>query len=378
LRAPHPEKKSTAMRRLSLLLAALLLSAFALSACGSSDALEGKSATEVLKETFGPDHPVKSGRLDLGVKFSAQGLQGLNGPINARLSGPFQSLGGKTLPAFDLKLSLDASGQSFTAGAVSTGKKGFLSIAGRTYDIGSALYTSLKTGYGQASSSTKKSDGPSFSSLGIQPLDWLTSPVKKGEEEVGGTNTVHVAAQVDVEKLLVDVDKLLRKAGNVAVPGTTQKVPTGLTAEQRRTITESVKTADFEVWSGMKDGTLRRLRVAISFAVPQASQSKAGGLQSGDVTLDLTIGALNEKQTIAEPKNARPIAELTQALQGAFGGALGGSSGSGSSGSGSSGSSGSGSSGAGSSGSQSRYLDCLQAAGADLTKVQRCASELGK
>lgn len=362
------------MRRLPLLLVALLVSALALSACGSSDsALDGKSATEVLKETFGPDHPVKSGRLAVGIKLDAKGLQGLSGPVNARLSGPFQSLGGKTLPAFDLKLSLDASGQSFSAGAVSTGKKGYISIAGRTYDIGTQLYNSLKSGYGQASSSTaKKSDGPSFSSLGIQPLDWLTNPTKKGEEEVGGATTVHVAAQVDVDKLLVDVDKLLRKAGNVAVPGTNQKVPTGLTAAQRKTITDSVKTAAFDVWAGKDDGTLRRLRIQIAFAVPQASQSAAGGLQSGDLTLDLTIADLNEKQTIAEPKNARPLTELTSALQGVFGGATGST---GSSGSGS----GSGSSGGGtSSGGQSKYLDCLQAAGSDLTKVQKCAAQIGQ
>ncbi len=374
------------IRRIPVLLAAAFASASLLTACGSSDALDGKDAAGVLKETFGPDHPVKSGRLDLSLRFQANGLQGLDGPINARLSGPFQSQGGKTLPAFDFDLTLDAGGQAFTAGAVSTGEKGFISIAGQNYDVGKDLYDSFKTGYESASKDAEKTDGPTFTSLGIQPLRWLKNATKKGEEEVGGTQTVHVSATVDVQKLLADIDTLLKKAGNVAVPGTNEKVPSGLTATQRGVITDAVKSSVFDVWAGKADGTLRRLRVAVAFSVPAEAQKSAGGLKDGTLVIDLAIGNLNKDQTITPPKTSQPLSDLTAAVQGQAGagsatGSTGTGAGSGSSGAGS-GSSGAGSGATGGTGTPqstgSPYLDCLATAGDDLVKVQQCAEKLGK
>jgi hypothetical protein len=360
-------------RRLSLALVTVLLAALALSACGSSDALDGKDPAGVLSETFGPDHPVKSGRLDLGLKLDIKGLQGLSGPINARLSGPFQTTGGKSLPAFNLKLTLDAGGQAFTAGAVSTGKNGYISIAGQSYDVGASLFNSLQKGYKDASKPATKTSGPTFSSLGIQPLHWLKDPNKAGEEDLAGVNTVHVTAQVDVAKLLVDIDTLLSKAGNVTVPGTTGKVPSGLTAAQRNAIVTAVKSTTFDVWAGKADGTLRRLRVGVTFDVPKNQQVNTGGLQSGTIALDLAIGALNVKQQITGPTSSRPISELTSALQQATGTTTSADTGTTSTPAPTTTSTTPSSGGA-----QSKYLTCLSAAGSDLAKVQKCASLIGR
>jgi len=357
------------IRRLSLLVITALACALALSACGSSDALEGKDAAGVLEETFGPDHPVRSGRLDVGVRFNATGLEGLEGPIAARLSGPFQSKGGKSLPALDLKLTLDAGGDAFTAGIVSTGEKGFLTIADKSYDVGDKLYKSLTDSYNQASTASDKDEGPTFSSLGIKPLRWLKDPKTAGEEDIGGTNTVHVTADVDVAKLLEDIDTLLSKAGDVAVPGTDEKVPTGLTDAQRKAIVDSVKEAGFDVWSGKADGTLRRLRAEVAFDVPADARKEAGGLESGAFTIDLTISALNEDQEVKAPSGARPIEELGASLEGG--------SGSGSR-SGTTSQPGAGVDSGSGSETQSEYLQCVEAAGQDLKKVQECASLLGQ
>lgn len=344
------------IRRLSL----LAVAAVAISACGSSDALEGKDAAGVLKETFGPDHPVRSGRLDLNVRFNAVGLEGISGPITARLSGPFQSNGGKTLPSVDLSLALNAGSDALSAGVVSTGKKGYLKLSNQVYDVGDTLYKSLNDGYRAASTQSEKESKSSspLSSLGIEPLRWLNNAETAGEDDVGGANAVHVTAQVDVAKLLEDVDKLLGKAGDVTVPGTKETVPTRLTAAQRSAIVESVKKASFDVWSGKQDGTLRRVRAEVSFDIPAASRKDIGGLQSGRIVLDLTISDLNEDQTITAPTGARPLEELTQQSGGDSGSSsqpgLGTDSGSGG----------------------SQYLQCLQSAGQDLKEVQKCAALL--
>jgi hypothetical protein len=352
-----------------------VLAATGLAACGdgsSGSSLDGKDAQTVLKETFGPDKPVKSGRLNLQIKFDGQGLEGISGPITAQLTGPFQSQGGKTLPKFDFDLNVGLSGQTLSAGAVSTGDKGYVSFAGQTYELG-ALYDAFKRGYEQSvKESSKKSGGASFSTLGIQPLRWLTNPQKAGEEQVGGADTVHVTSDVNVPKLLDDLNTLLGKAPSLGVTGG-KGVPTGISEQTRRKIADAVKSAKLDVWSGKDDGILRRLTLDVSFAVPQSVQSKAGGLKGGSLSADLTIADLNEDQTITAPKNARPFSELTSQLQGLFGGALGGSGSSGG-GSGSSGSGGSGATGK----SSSKYLDCLQRAGTDISKVQACADLVGK
>jgi hypothetical protein len=348
------------IRRLSLLAAACALT---ITACGSSDALEGKDAAGVLKETFGPDHPVRSGRLDIGLRFNAVGLKDLSGPITAKLSGPFQSKGGKTLPAVDLSLALNAGGDAISAGVVSTGTRGYLKLSGQAYDVGDDLYKSLNDGYRSASTQSEKESKSSspLSSLGIDPQRWLRDPKKAGEEDVGGAKTVHITAQVDVAKLLQDVDTLLGKAGDVVVPGTKEKVPTRLTTAQRQTIVQSVKEAAFDVWAGKEDGTLRRLRTEVSFVVPESARAGVGGLSRGTIAIDLTMSDLNNDQVIKAPTGARPITDLTAA--GAQDGGTSAQPGAGTD---------------SGSGAKSTYLDCLQSAGEDLKEVQKCAALLGQ
>jgi hypothetical protein len=352
------------------------LAAMVLAACGSSD--KGpSSAQDILKDTFGPDKPVRSGKLDVGVTLDATGLQGVDGPVRLLLKGPFQSQGGSTLPAFDFDLSLAAGGTTFTAGAVSTGKAGFVKLQGTSYALTAAIFDSFKKGYeASAKDSGKKDSGPTFRTLGVDPLRWLKDPKKVGTEPVGGTGTTHVSASVDVPKLLTDVDTLLKKAGKLGGQSAAA-VPSSLTAAQRKQITDAVQSATFDVWSGEKDGTLRKLDIRVAFDVPKAGQAASGGLQKGTLQITLTIADLNEKQTITAPKSPRPLAELQAQVAQLLGGAVPSASGDTDTGTGT---------GTGTSGGtattpaapQSEYVQCLQGAGADIAKVNACAKLLNK
>lgn len=358
----------TRLRILPILVLALACATFGVSACGGSSASD-QSAEELLKDTFGPDHEVKSGKLDVGIDLDINGLRGLTDPVSIKLTGPFQSLGKKTLPKFDLALSLGAGGSSFSAGAVSTGEKGYLKLQGRAYDVGEQIFNQFKRGYVEAQKTPEGKKGTTLSSLGIDPSAWLNEPSKVGEEKVGGTDTVHVTAGIDVEKFLADINRLLAKAGDLGVTGDTP-VPEGLTDKQRRDIARAVKSAKLDVWPGADDKTLRRLAIEVVLDVPADVRKSVGGLTSGKIEFDLTIADLNEEQEIKEPANAKPLSDLSSAL----GGALGGSSNGGGSSSGGAGSGG----GAAPSGAQSEYLQCVQAAGNDIAKIQRCASLLNR
>lgn len=335
--------------------------ALALAACGGDD-LSSKSPADVLKETFGPGKRIDSGRVDLRVSFDAKGLQGVQGPLKLGIKGPFASSGKQKLPRFDFDANLDVAGQAVAAGAVSTGDKAWLKFAGEAFAVDDATFRQFRTLYEQdQKKAAAESDDKGLAALGINPTRWLADPEKAEEETVGGAETVHVTSKVDVPKLLEDVNKLLGRAdatGAAAAAG--QDVPSKLTDEQREQIAASIKDARLDVYSGKDDGTLRRLNVQITFDVPEAARKDAGGLSSGRLGLDLVISELNVDQEIKAPARSRPLSDLTQA------GATGAT-------------------GATSApdaavpeattqgGASAEYRACLDAAGADIAEVQKCA-----
>jgi hypothetical protein len=360
---------SRPLRPLAVLLALAALAVGPAACGGGAGEKSSADAGALIKDTFGAGHAIRSGRVDATLDVALNGFARLNQPLALHLSGPFQSNGGKTLPDFALELDLDSGAQPITIGATFAQGSGYLTIEGQAFDLGDRVYRSFKQGYEKAKADSASSSGaaPSLSALGISPLRWLRDPQQKGREDIAGTQTEHIAARVDVRKLLDDVSTLLGRARGVTQAGgvaTGTSVPTQLSAGQRDAIARSVKSATIDIWTGVQDHTLRKVALDVAVAVPADLRARAGGLKDGTISFQATIAQLNERQTIAQPADARPIGELRAALQQL--GLLGSSSASGS--------------GAASSttpgGAQAAYAQCLGAAGQDLAKVQKCADLL--
>ena len=355
--------------RSSILLALVCLAALVVAGCGGgSSSKPSPEVTKLLGDTFGSNKPVKSGRLDVHVATDTTGVPGLQGPLDLRFSGPFQSQGTGKTAKFDFDLALRRGGSTLRAGAVSTGDKGYLKLIGNAYRLDDKAFASLqKSGSQAANSATKKNGGLSLSKLGIDPRRWLQDAKEEGTESVAGTPTIHISSSIKVGPMLADVNRLLAKAGNLGA-STGQSVPTSLDAATRAKIEKSVKQADLDVWTGKSDHALRRIRVNVRFDVPEKLRSDASKPQKGTIGLDLTIAGLNEQQAIGAPANPRPIGDLTAALQQVLAqvqsqgqAQSGGTAGSGSS-----------------SSSQPKYDACVQAAGSDIAKAQQCAPLLGQ
>jgi hypothetical protein len=363
------------------LIALLILACLGAAGCGGGGGGGGGSAdaSGILKQTFSGSKNVKSANLNIGFTLNAQGSKSLSGPVSMKLTGPFESQGKGTVPQFDLSISVSGAGKSFSAGAVSTGTKGFLKYQGKAYEAPADVFAKFKQGFEQAQKNGSSSgSGTSLDKLGIKPLDWLKDPKNVGTANVGGTDTDHISAAVDVPKLLDGVNQLVSKADQLGAKG---QLPSQFTPAQRKQVEDSIKSATIDVYSGKGDKILRKLDIKLSFEVPAAQQAQAGGLKSGDLGITVELDGVNTPQTITAPTGARPLSELLGSL-GGLGAALGaGGSSSGSLGSGSSGSSGSGSSGApGASGATpatlQKYSACLQKAAGNLTKAQECAKLL--
>ncbi len=120
------------------------------------------------------------------------------------------------------------------------------------------------------------------------------------------------------------------------------------------------------MWTGKDDKTLRKLTLDVDVAVPAEARKRAGGLSTGTLAVSLLIADLNADQTITAPAGAKPLSDLTQALGATSGGGAGTSTTPSAT-----------TPTAPTAGATPEYLDCVQKAGQDLSKVQKCAELLG-
>lgn len=324
------------------LLAAVLLAALTLVACGGGSGPAGgsdASASQLLDQTFGQNAKIRSGRItlafDADVKDVAQ-------PVAIRLNGPFQSSASKDqLPKFDFTVKLTSSGKTTELGAISTGDKGFLKYQGANYAVPDQLFKQFASRYAdvQKQADSAKGSTPSLLSLGIHPRAWLVDPKKVGEADVGGTRTIHIAAGIDTAKLLADIQKAAAKASSVS--NQAQSLSTADVTQLQK----AIKSAHVDIYTGADDQRLRKFALDVR-------------LTTGHVLLALQYDHLDEPQTIAAPANAQSLDGLTGALSG--------------SGSGGSGGTQTTPAPSASSGSNGQYLDCVRKAGQDLAKVQTC------
>jgi hypothetical protein len=334
------------------------VAALVLSACGGSEqeATSSTSVNQLLEETFSGSQQIESGRLALDVKLAAQGrgAEALGGPVVIKLAGPFQSQGEGRLPKFALDAELRGDGQQLTAGATSTGEAGFVRFQGEDYALSPQVFMGFKAGYEEAQKRAEKSSHRSFAALGLDPRRWLKDARNAGESKVGDTETIRITGDVDVPALLDDVEVALRKARSLGLEGAA-KLPTGLTAEQRRQVEQAVKRLAVEIHTGKDDKILRRMKVELRIADAEEG--------SGTLALDLRLTEVNEDQEIAEPRDPKPFGELAGRLE-ILGMALGGAP--------------AGGSGSGGSGATDlrKYSRCVTEADGDADATRKCADLL--
>jgi hypothetical protein len=334
-----------------------------LAACGGSS----DQASSLLQQTFKP-HTVKSGVLDVSFTLKPTGSSTLKGPITISFGGPFQTTSAGQLPQSNFTVSLSAVGSSVSLGILSTGTNGYVTLQGTSYQLPAATFQKLESSFAQLASSPGGSGNGSLSKLGIHPLHWVSNPSVVGDENVAGADTTHIRATVNVAALLNDLNTFLEKAPSLGV-NTGGRLPTSISTSTRQRIATEVKNPVFDVWTGKSDKTLRRLSINLTLPISGQIATALGGLSAANIGLSMQYADINQPQTIAAPSSVRPFSEFASKLQsflrGLAGNVTGGLSGGGSSGTGST-----------ASANSQAYTQCIQSAGSDIAKMQRCASLL--
>ena len=278
-----------AMRGLLVLTLALALAA---AGCGGDEGAGAEGADELLKRGFSTD--VDSGDIDVEMELKLEGQEGSDGTFRLELSGPFRSRGPTKMPDADLDFSASGQGINLEGGLVLLPENAWIEFGGETYEVGEELWSrakeSLSTGGGQET----------FADAGVKPLDWMKGAETGEGEEIAGTETTKVTGELDIPAMLADFNRMS--------PDSTAMPPGTLDQAEK-----AIGPVQFEAWIG-EDDIWRRVSAQTSFTVPEGQRQGAGGIEGGQVSLDMTLQAPNEEVSIDSPGAGRPISELLRAL----------------------------------------------------------------
>ena len=363
----------TRIRTFFLLCLLALVVPIVIAGCGGDDS-SGEDPQTVLDETFNNDTKVTSGDLSLSASVSAEGEQG--GNFEFSLSGPFQGDPDheNAIPQLDWTVSAsgEGAGQSidFSGGLTVTGDNAYVTYNDQAYEVGSDVFAQLKQAFeAQAQAAGSASSEGTFqeqcataieqaggdpAACDIDLESWLTNLSDDGTEDVGGTETIHISGDANIDQILTDVGNLASSVPSAA--------SSGFDPSQLSAVSGAVTDASIDVYSGADDKVLRKLEVALTVD-PSAVAPEGVTVPIGEITVDfaIEIDGLNEEQTIEAPSGAKPISELLSDLGvdpstlGQIPGLPGGTSGGG--------------------GGDSDYLQCVAQA-ATPAEINDCASQL--
>ena len=338
-------------------LAILLLALVAVGCGGDGDTADSNTdVDQLLNDTFSGSKSIQSGKLSLALGLESDGGQG---PVNAKISGPFQSEGEGRLPQLDLEGSFEGGGESLSGGVTATKDAAYVSFGGNTYEVAGPVFEQFKAGYEQSAKEASGEKDQSLASLGIDPRRWLTNARNEGEAKVGDTDTIKITGDVDVPKLLDDVNGALEKIRTLGVQGSDQ-IPDKLTEAEKQQTAEAIDDLSVEIYTGADDRILRRMVITLGLKLPEGTSVAGQSAQSADIRFDFQLLDVNEDQQIEAPENAKPFDELLKQFEGLGLGGLGGLGGA----------------GGGNQPNVDEYSECVQKNLGDNDAVRKCADLL--
>lgn len=290
------------MRAVSVALLALSLAA-ALSACGGGSS----DASTLLKQTFSGPHTVNSGNLSLTIRVTPAAAAG-GAPILLSFGGPFQSQGPGKLPKSDFNIRLNARGAGGQLSVLSTGTAGYVTVNGTSYRLPPSAFRKLESSFSGLATSQGRS-GSNLSGLGIHPLGWLSDPKVVGDESVGGAQTTHIRATINVPALLGDLNTFLHRASSSSA-----QIPAALSPATQARLSQEIENPTFDVWTGKQDKTIRRLSIGVTVSLG-ATLAQLVGAGRAQVGLTMQYADLNQPQTISTPTNVQPFSRFQASLR---------------------------------------------------------------
>jgi hypothetical protein len=296
-------------KRTAVLLAIFAALAAVLSACGGGG---GGSSSEdpqkvIESATF---EGVKSGTMDIAMKIKSEGSEG--GDLNIELSGPFQTTGKESLPELDMTVKADGtqSGEKidFEGGITVLGDRAFIAYEGKNYEVDPTTFGFIKSGFEEAQQQGAK-EGVGGETTACQKAataldlgEFVDNMKNEGGEEVEGTATTKLSGDLNPQKAVDAIIKLVESPACSSELQQAGPLPLDELKSQSSEITDAVKKAHVDVFVGEDDNIVRRVLAKVDI--------EPKGEEGGELELDVTLGKVNEKQSIKAPSGAEPIEKL--------------------------------------------------------------------
>ena len=249
--------RSATLPRVRRLLFLMLFVTVALASCGGD---EDQNDVEGLLDTAFSGG-INSADLKLDAELRLEGSPSLDRPLRVQASGPFIS-NEDQLPSADieLKIGTDGGGQTITTGLLTTGDRAFVKFQDVYYEQPPAQVRRAN-----AALRRNRSRDSSLSELGFDPRGWLADAQDEGDADVAGVDANHISGVLDVESVLRDFNRFVRRSGAAVQGATGGEPPEQLTGAQIAAISESVSNPSFDVYVGKEDGLVRRVSGRIEF-----------------------------------------------------------------------------------------------------------------
>ncbi len=380
--------------RALLMLVAFVALAATLAACGGSSDSSDEDPQKVIDTAT--LEGVESGSLDLSLAVKATGEDG--GDFDLSLSGPFQSEGAGELPQLDLGVKADGSFGAdtvdFEGGLTLLRNSAYVEYEGTEYEVDATTFGFVKSAIEEAQQEGEGGQGGASATAcqeaaakDIKIGDFVDNLTNEGSADVDGTSTTKISGDLQAPSAIEALVKLTEDPACKSQFEAAGPLPLGELEAAKTTIGEALKEAHVEVYVG-DDDIIRKVVANLAIEPPEEGDEATDKVE---MDFELSLGEVNEAQTISAPSGAKPLSVLFQKLDvnpiellelGSSGGGLEGlleglgdtSMGGGGGGGSSSGGGGS-SSGGPSVESSQEYLNCLKGAStpADL---QKCSSLL--
>ena len=260
------------------ILAILLIPVVNATGCGGSD---HKTVNPEAMLDAAASHPVTSANIDLDLGVAVRGVEQLSGPLRLRLSGPYVSGAGRTLPKVDWRMNANALGFPVGGHVVSTGDSAYLTVYGDTYEVGTDAV---------AAANARIAESPP-----VHFRSWFGRARVDGEGNEGGEDCERISAPLRGDVMARDLEPLLGGLGLTEPP----------------TVTGRARAC-----VGFDDRVLHELEIGAGLGIPTADQATLRGATSIAFDLDLVISDVGQAQEISAPRGGgiRPIRDLALTL----------------------------------------------------------------
>ena len=298
--------------RTLVLLATMAALAVLVAACGGgSDGGSSEDPQQVIdKATL---KGVESGNLDLALKVNAEGQEG--GNFDLSLSGPFQAGAKGELPETDLEVSAhgEAEGEQldFEGGVTLLSDRAYIAYEGDDYEVDPTTFGFVKSGFEQAQQESSGSAGAEGkacqeAAAELEVGDFIDNLTNEGGVDVDGTSTTEISGDLNLPGAIDQIIKLTENPACSAQLEMAGPLPLGDLENAKDSLGKSVKNAHVAVFVGEDDNIVRKVETQATI------QSEDDG--KVEIDFELTLGEVNEDQSISAPSNAKPLEGLFDKL----------------------------------------------------------------